>query len=106
MIIGAVCARGGSKGVPRKNLRALAGKPLIAHTIACARACADLDRIVVSTDDAEIADTARFYGAEVPFIRPEHLARDDSSKWDVFRHLVLTLEELTGRRVEILVDLD
>ncbi len=106
MIIGAICARGGSKGVPRKNLRPLAGKPLIAHTIACAKACPELDRVVVSTDDAEIADVARSYGAEVPFMRPGHLARDESSKWDVFRHLVRTMEEMTGRRVEILVDLD
>src|SRR4051812_5571583 len=106
MIIGAICARGGSKGVPRKNLRALAGRPLIAHTIACARACPELQRVVVSTDDAEIAEAARLHGAEVPFVRPGDLARDDSSKWDVFRHLVRTLEEASGRRVEILVDLD
>jgi CMP-N-acetylneuraminic acid synthetase len=106
MILGAICARGGSKGVPRKNLRTLAGKPLIAHTIACAQACADLDRVVVSTDDVEIADAARRYGAEVPFLRPAHLARDESSKWDVFRHLVQGFEEATGIRVEVLVDLD
>lgn len=106
LIIGAVCARGGSKGVPRKNLRLLLDKPLIAHTIECARQCPALDRVVVSTDDHEIAEIARYYDAEVPFIRPTHLAQDHSSKWDVFRHLVQTLEEMEGRQVDVLVDLD
>ena len=62
VIVGAICARGGSKGVPRKSLRPLAGIPLIAHTIRCAQACSILHRVVVSTDDEEIADTARQYG--------------------------------------------
>ncbi len=105
-VVGSICARGGSKGVPRKNLRPLAGKPLIVHTIECARACPDLDRVVVSTDDEEIARVARQAGAEVPFLRPVHLAQDDSSKWDVFRHLVETLESLDNCRVEVLADLD
>ena len=106
VIIGAVCARGGSKGVPRKNLRHLAGKPLIAYTIQCAQACSILQRNVVSTDDEEIAGIARQYGAEVPFIRPAHLAQDDSPKWAVFQHLVQTLEQMTGQQTDILVDLD
>jgi CMP-N,N'-diacetyllegionaminic acid synthase len=106
VIIGAICARGGSKGVPRKNLRSLAGKPLIAHTIQCAQACSLLQHIVVSTDDAEIAAIAQQYGAEVPFIRPAFLAQDDSSKWPVFQHLVQTLEQMTGQRIDVLVDLD
>jgi N-acylneuraminate cytidylyltransferase/CMP-N,N'-diacetyllegionaminic acid synthase len=106
MIVGAICARGGSKGVPRKNLRPLAGVPLIAHTIRCAQACAVFQRIVVSTDDPEIREVARQYGAETPFLRPAHLAQDDTSKWLVFRHLVQTLEQMTGHRIDILVDLD
>ena len=106
LIVGAVCARGGSKGVPRKNLRLLLGKPLMAHTIECARACSMLHRVVVSTDDAEMAEVGRRYGAEIPFMRPTHLAQDYSSKWDVFRHLVSSLEEIDGKRVDILVDLD
>ena len=106
VILGAICARGGSKGVPRKNLRLLGGRPLIAHTIACAQACPSLSNIVVSTDDEAIASVAREYGADVPFIRPSHLAQDNSSKWDVFRHLVDAWEQLTGRRVSVLVDLD
>lgn len=105
-VVGSICARGGSKGIPRKNLRPLYGKPLIVHTIECARLCPELDRVVISTDDEEIAAVARENGAEVPFMRPVHLAQDDSSKWDVFRHLVETLEAKSGRRVDILVDLD
>lgn len=106
LIVGTVCARGGSKEVPRKNLRPLDGIPLIAHTIQCAQDCPALQRLVVSTDDSEIADVARQYGAEVPFMRPVHLAQDDSSKWDVFRHLVRNLEGKNGMRVDVLVDLD
>lgn len=106
VVLGAICARGGSKGVPRKNLRTLAGRPLIAHTIECVRAAATLDALVVSTDDREIADVAAAWGAPVPFMRPAELARDDSSKWDVFRHVVEAWERLDGRRVAALVDLD
>jgi CMP-N,N'-diacetyllegionaminic acid synthase len=105
-IVGAICARGGSKGVPRKNLRPLLGKPLIVHTIECARQCPRLSRVIISTDDEEIAAVSRQHGAHVPFLRPAHLAQDNSSKWDVFKHLVETLEDLDGRRVDVLVDLD
>src|SRR5262245_6859256 len=106
VVVGAVCARGGSKGVPRNNLRSFLSKPLIAHAIECAKACPILQRIVVSTDDREIAEVARQHGAEVPFIRPAHLALDDTSKWPVFQHLVETLEGTSGERVDVLVDLD
>jgi N-acylneuraminate cytidylyltransferase/CMP-N,N'-diacetyllegionaminic acid synthase len=105
-VVGAICARGGSKGIPHKNLRPLLGKPLIVHTIECARQCPHLDRVVISTDDEEIAAVCRQQGAEVPFLRPAHLAQDNSSKWDVFKHLVETLEGLDSRRVDVLVDLD
>jgi CMP-N,N'-diacetyllegionaminic acid synthase len=105
-IVGAICARGGSKGVPRKNLKYLAGKPLIAHTIESARACPIFARIVTSTDDDEIAAVARQHGSEVPFLRPSYLAQDDSPKWAVFRHLVQNLEQMTGDRIDVLVDLD
>ncbi|MGH7380678.1 MAG: cytidylyltransferase domain-containing protein [Candidatus Methylomirabilales bacterium] len=106
VIVGAICARGGSKGVRRKNLIPLGGIPLIVHTIRCAQACPVLHRIVVSTDDEEIAEVAKKHGAEVPFIRPAHLAQDDSPKWQVFQHLVQTMEQMTGRAVDVLVDLD
>lgn len=106
LILGAICARGGSKGVPRKSLRKLEGIPLIGRSIRCAMACSSLKQVVVSTDDQEIADVAKAYGAEVPFIRPAHLAQDDSPKWLVFRHLVENMERITGQRIEVLVDLD
>jgi N-acylneuraminate cytidylyltransferase/CMP-N,N'-diacetyllegionaminic acid synthase len=105
LIIGAVCARGGSKGVPRKNLRSLHGKPLLAYAIEQAHASGSFDRVVASTDDEEIASAARHWGAEVPFVRPAELARDDSNKWDVFRHLVTELEA-RGSKVGIIADLD
>jgi N-acylneuraminate cytidylyltransferase/CMP-N,N'-diacetyllegionaminic acid synthase len=105
-IIAAICARGGSKGVPRKNIRMLYGKPLIAHSISCAKKCHDIKRIIVSTDDQEIADTAQKFGAEVPFIRPKHLAQDNSAKWEVFQHLVWTIEKNEGSHIDVLVDLD
>jgi CMP-N,N'-diacetyllegionaminic acid synthase len=103
--IAAVCARGGSKGVPRKNLRLLHGKPLIGRAIEQARETGIFDRIVTSTDDPEIAAVAGQYGAEVPDLRPAHLARDDSNKWYVFRHLVTELEQRAGP-VGIVADLD
>jgi N-acylneuraminate cytidylyltransferase/CMP-N,N'-diacetyllegionaminic acid synthase len=71
-------ARGGSKGIPGKNLKPAAGKPLIAWTVETALAATLLDRVIVSTDSPEIADVARRYGAEVPFMRPAHLAQDDT----------------------------
>jgi len=106
VVVGAICARGGSKGVPRKNVRPLAGLPLIAHTIRCAQACSVFDRVVVSTDDEEIAEVARQYGAEVPFMRPAHLAQDRSAKWPVFQHLVETLEQMDGQKIDVVADLD
>jgi len=106
MIVAAICARGGSKGVPRKNIRALNGRPLIAYAIEQALACEVIDRVVVSTDDNEIAATAREYGAEVPFMRPPEMARDNSPKWPVFQHLITTLEEQSGNRIDVLADLD
>ena len=79
--IGLICARGGFKGVHRKNLRHLAGKPLIGWAIELARKCPSLDRVVVSTEDAEIAEVAKNFGAEVPFVRPQELAEDNSRNW-------------------------
>lgn len=101
-ILGLIPARGGSKGVPRKNLAPLAGRPLIAHTIAAALASARLSRVVVSTDDAEIAETARRLGAEVPFTRPAELAADDSGALGVMRHAITALDE-QGWRTDVLV---
>src|SRR5882724_4085069 len=101
-----ICARGGSKGVPKKNIRPLCGKPLIAHTIETALRCKALDRVVVSTDDPEIRDVALEYGAEAPFLRSAELATDQASKWPVLRHLVRTLVDQEGYRCDIVADLD
>jgi N-acylneuraminate cytidylyltransferase len=96
-------ARGGSKGLPRKNVRPLAGKPLIAYSIETALSSKLIDRVIVSTDDPEIADVARTHGAEVPFLRPAELARDDSPEWLTWRHAIRTLQEEPGTRVATLV---
>jgi N-acylneuraminate cytidylyltransferase/CMP-N,N'-diacetyllegionaminic acid synthase len=95
-----VPARGGSKGVPRKNLAVVAGKPLLAHTVLAARAARGLDRVVVSTDDAETADAARRYGAEAPFLRPAELARDDTPGVEPVLHALEWLEGREGYRPE------
>ena len=81
-------ARGGSKRIPRKNIRPFAGKPMIAHSIEAAKACALFDHIVVSTDDDEIAEVARRFGAEVPFMRPAELADDHTGMMDVIKHAI------------------
>lgn len=105
-VLGLIPARGGSKGVPRKNLRPLAGKPLIAHTIVVARAAGSLSRTVVSTDDVEIAQVAREFGGDVPFMRPAELASDTAAMWPVVRHALLTMEALDGARYDAVALLD
>lgn len=87
-ILGLIPARGGSKGIPRKNVLPIAGKPLIAWTIEAALAAASLDRIVVTTDDAEIADVAVSHGADVPFMRPAELGRDETPGIDPILHAI------------------
>jgi CMP-N-acetylneuraminic acid synthetase len=91
-ILALITARGGSKGLPRKNVLPLAGKPLIAWTIEAALASSGLNRVVVSTDDEEIADCARRWGADVPFMRPAELAGDGTPHIDVVEHAVHWLE--------------
>jgi CMP-N-acetylneuraminic acid synthetase len=87
-----VPARGGSKGLARKNLRTFRGTPLVAHAVETARQVRGLDRIVVSTDDLEIAEVARRAGAEVPFLRPSELATDETPTLPVVQHAVRWLE--------------
>lgn len=91
-----VFARGGSKGLPRKNVLPLGGKPLIAHAIEQALAVGRIGRVVVSTDDPEIADAAREAGAVVPFLRPPELAADDAPEWLAWRHAIDWLEADQG----------
>lgn len=91
-VLAIVPARGGSKGVLRKNVRLLMGQPLIAYTLQAALASQSITRLIVSTDDAEIASTARSLGADVPFMRPPKLAVDDASPLDVVLHALETIE--------------
>src|SRR5262249_24850855 len=90
-------ARGGSKGLPRKNIRPLAGLPLLVHSIRCASMVPRLASTVVSTDSEEIATVAKAAGARVPFIRPAALAQDDTPTMPVLKHALLHIEETDGR---------
>ena len=101
-VLGMINARGGSKNVPRKNIRPLLGKPLIAYSIEVGRAVPLIDRVVVSTEDAEIAEVAKSYGADVPFMRPAALASDAALQVDTIVHVLKALEE-TGTRIDIVV---
>lgn len=101
---GLIPARGGSKGVPRKNLRLVAGLPLIGYSIRAALEASRLDRVVVSTDDEEIARIAVELGAEVPFLRPAHLATDAAADQPVFAHFVDWLAQ-HGEHPDALVQL-
>lgn len=92
-----VCARGGSKGLPGKNIKLLNGKPLIGHAIEHALAVSRIDRVLVSTDSEEIAGVAKEFGAYVPFMRPAELARDDSPEWLVWRHALEFLKAEGGK---------
>jgi CMP-N-acetylneuraminic acid synthetase len=91
-----IFARGGSKGIPRKNLRPLAGKPLIAHAIAAAWSAPSIGRVVVSTDDPEIAAAAVAHGAEAPFLRPPELAGDDAPERLAWRHAIAEVRREAG----------
>jgi CMP-N,N'-diacetyllegionaminic acid synthase len=102
--IATICARGGSKGLPRKNVRPFAGKPLIAHTIEQALACPLIEGVYVSTDDEEIAEVALEFGAQVPYRRPAELATDQSAKIPAIEHLVAYLEK-QGEQIATVVDL-
>ncbi len=104
-VLAVVPARGGSKGVPRKNLRLLAGKPLVAHAVEVGRAATLVNRVLCSTDDQEIADVARAAGAEVPFLRPAELAQDRSEDWPVFVHALGWLEQEEGWQPDLVVNL-
>lgn len=106
MILATICCRGGSKGVPSKNIRLLNGVPLIGHTILQAKNSSKIEDLIISTDSVEIAKIAKSFGAEVPFLRPDDLASDTASKWPVFIHALEYYEKMTGRTVAYLVDLD
>lgn len=92
-VLGIVAARGGSRGVPGKNIKLLAGRPLLAYTIDAARASGVIDRLILSTDADDIAHVGRTLGLEVPFMRPSSLAGDQSPMLPVLRHAIDTLAE-------------
>ena len=96
--LGVITARGGSKSLPRKNLLPLLGKPLLAYTCESAMESRRLDRVIISTDDQEIADVARRWGVEVPFMRPPELAQDDTPHLPVLQHAVRWMVEREGYR--------
>ena len=92
-VLAIIQARGGSKGIPRKNVKLLGGHPLIAYSIVAAQRSPSISRFIVSTDDDEIAQTARQYDAEVPFLRPVEYAQDQSKDIDVFTHALNWFEK-------------
>lgn len=102
-IVALICARGGSKGVPKKNLRLLGGKPLISWAIGQAREVARVRRVIVSTDSTEIAEVAIAAGAEVPFMRPAELAQDNSPEWLVWRHALDHLKQSANVLPDVLL---
>jgi N-acylneuraminate cytidylyltransferase/CMP-N,N'-diacetyllegionaminic acid synthase len=106
MILGSICVRGGSKGVPKKNSKILNGNPLLYYTIECAKKSKFLDDILLSSDDVEMLAIGNEFGIKNLIKRPDFLASDKASKWDVFTHLVEEYELLSGKTVDFLVDLD
>ena len=104
-VLALIPARGGSKGIPRKNIRTFAGHPLIAYSIAAGLQAETVTRVIVSTDDAQIAEVARQYGAEVPFLRPPELAQDETTDLPVFEHALRWLAEHEGFLPDIVVQL-
>lgn len=104
-VLAIVQARGGSKGLPRKNLRLLRGHPLVAYSIASGLASKGVTRVIMSTDDEEIAEVARQYGAEVPFMRPAELAADDTPDFPLFEHAIDWLARQENYRPQMIVQL-
>lgn len=104
-ILGVIPARGGSKSIPRKNIKLLAGKPLIAWTIEAAKKSKHLTRVIVSTDDKEIADVAKSFGAEVPFLRPPEISGDLATDVEFLIHALDFLKAKDGYEPEIVLRL-
>jgi N-acylneuraminate cytidylyltransferase len=104
-VLAIIPARGGSKSIPRKNIRSFAGHPLIAYSISAGLAAETVSRLLVSTDDEEIAVVARQYGAETPFLRPPEHAQDQTPDLPVFQHALRWLEQHEGYRPEIVIQL-
>ena len=105
-MLAVIPARGGSVGLPGKNLRSFAGLPLIGHSILFAKMCPEITRMVVSSDSEQIGDAARQYGADVPFVRPANLAQGSTPMWPVLRHALMTVEEQERTSYDFLILLD
>jgi len=103
MILGLTPARSGSKGIPGKNIRLLAGYPLIAYSIIASRLSSKIERTIVSTDSKEFAEIALSYGAEVPFLRPEEISRDSSLDIEYVKHALAWFQTHEGHQPEYLV---
>jgi len=104
-VLALIPARGGSKSLPRKNIRPLAGHPLVAYSVAAGRQARLVNRVIVSTDDEEIAQVARTYKAETPFMRPAEFAQDNTTDFPVFAHALGWLAEQEGYRPDVVVQL-
>lgn len=104
-ILAIIPARGGSKGLPGKNTRLLCGHPLLAYSILAAQKSNLITRIIVNTDDPAIAEIAKKYGAEVPFLRPAHLAEDQSTDLSVFQHEILWHRDVEGYTADLIIQL-
>lgn len=104
-VLAIIPARGGSKSMPRKNIKLFCGFPLIAWSIAAAKQSKQVTRVIVSTDDKEIAATAREFGAQTPFLRPTRLAQDDTRDLPVFVHALEWLDKHEGYKVDVVVQL-
>ena len=105
-IVGFIFARKGSKGVAKKNIRPLCGKPLIAYAIETARQSEYIDQVIVSTEDKEIAEIALEFGAEVPFMRPVELAQDNAPEWLAWQHAIQSMEEKDkSRQLDVFVSI-
>jgi len=105
-ILAIIPARGGSKGVPRKNIRKLGGKPLIAYTIEAALGSSFINDLIVSTDDEEIAKISRKWNVEVPFLRPKKFASDTAKAIEVVKHALLEMEKLNNHEYPVIVYLE
>jgi CMP-N-acetylneuraminic acid synthetase len=105
-ILAVIPCRSGSKGLPGKNIRKLAGLPLLAHSIRLASLCPEITRCVVSTNSEEIAAIAREHGGEVPFLRPDTLAKDDTPMWPVLQHALNEMERRDGHKYGAVLLLD
>lgn len=102
-IISIIPARSGSKGIPKKNIKLLAGYPLIAYSIIASRLSSEIERTIVSTDSQEFADIARSYGAEVPFLRPENISRDNSLEIELVKHAIEWFQTYENYKPEYIV---